>query len=463
VRDVSGLERLLQPLESVSIDAAAGDESRSWLIAGDWRVLASPRSQVGSTWRSSVEIERFQHEDGRSLSAFQDENGHVHVPFDLEEAYRNYVTEAWADQGEVGKLSESQLRLYYRLKGFLPREFWLVLRRLFIRIGKASSFPSWPFDRSVDRLLRFYALCLLLESGLDEAAFAWFWPGSKQAALILSHDVESEAGLRLALELADLEEERGFRSSFNIVGAEYEIDMGIVRELDSRGFEIGLHGLHHDRSLFSSRAEFERQLPGLAEAASRLGAQGFRSPATYRVLDWLEELPVDYDCTVPHSDPYEPQPGGCCSLWPFMLGRIVELPYTLPQDHTLFTLLRRSGALWIEQAKAIEERFGLIQVLSHPDRGYLGDPGKRAFYIELLNALSERQQLWKALPRDVSAWWRRRESGETRTSPEQLTGTIRRVDEPGGEYVLIEPPSAATHWLAPALSASRQANSSVPR
>ena len=44
-------------------------------------------------------IERFQLEDGRSLSAFQGQNGRVYVPFDLEEAYSNYVTEAWAEQG----------------------------------------------------------------------------------------------------------------------------------------------------------------------------------------------------------------------------------------------------------------------------------------------------------------------------------------------------------------------------
>ena len=83
------------------------------------------------------------------------------------------------------------------------------------------------------------------------------------AALILTHDVETGDGLRRALELADLEQERGFRSSFNVVAGDYPIDDGILRELTDRGFEIGLHGLHHDRSLFSSRAEFERQLPAL--------------------------------------------------------------------------------------------------------------------------------------------------------------------------------------------------------
>ena len=216
---------------------------------------------------------------------------------------------------------------------------------------------------------------------------------------MLTHDVESAEGLRLAVELADLEEERGFRSSFNVVGAQYPIDHGIVRELEARGFEIGLHGLHHDRSLFSSRAEFERQLPGLAEAARELHAEGFRSPATHRVVDWLSELPVAYDCTMFHSDPYEPQPGGCCTLWPFALGPLVELPYTLPQDHTLFTLLRqRSPRRGSRQVDAIDERFGLVQCLSHPDRGYLGDANKRAIYVEFLDGLAERPGLWRALP-----------------------------------------------------------------
>ena len=114
------------------------------------------------------------------------------------------------------------------------------------------------------------------------------------------------------MRIADLEQERGLRSSFNIVADEYPIDWGIVEELRGRGFELGVHGVFHDRSMFSSRAEFERQQPDLRAMAERLGADGFRSPATHRVIAWLADLPVSYDCTVPNSDPYEPQPGGCC-------------------------------------------------------------------------------------------------------------------------------------------------------
>jgi peptidoglycan/xylan/chitin deacetylase (PgdA/CDA1 family) len=433
------LQELLQPVDDVWLDDDGGGDTgvhREWLHAGDWRLLARPRRQDPPT---GALIERFESETGASVEALRTGSGKVFVPFALDDAYRAYVTEAWRESTDIRALSERQLRLYYRVKRLLPREFWLGLRRVFMRWVRLPAFPAWPLESGVDRLLRFYALCRMHAADVEEARFRWFWPERYRAALILTHDVESAEGLRLALDLADLEQERGVRSSFNVVGADYAIDEGIVDELRRRGFEIGLHGLHHDRSLFSSREEFERQLPSLAAVGERLGVDGFRSPSTYRVIDWLPELPVDYDCTVPHSDPYEPLPGGCCSLWPFMLGRLVELPYTLPQDHALLTLLRkRSVQPWLDQANAVERRFGLIQSLTHPDRGYLGDADKRAIYRELLDALVERDTIWKALPRDVARWWRRRAVGES-SAPEQLLGTMRIGAAP--EYAQLEPPA----------------------
>ncbi len=134
-----------------------------------------------------------------------------------------------------------------------------------------------------------------------------------------------------------------------------------------------------------------------------------------------------------HSDPYEPQPGGCLTLWPFALGPLVELPYTLPQDHTLFTLLRqRSPETWLRQVDAIVERFGLVHCLSHPDRGYLGDANKRAIYVEFLDGLAERPGLWRALPREIADWWNRRRPTEA------ALGTIRRQ----GDGAVLEPPVA---------------------
>jgi hypothetical protein len=439
----SALGRLLAPLEPLDPLAldALGEGSAQWLRSGSWQLFAGARGENPPAGKT---IATFVGDADQSFNAVHAEDGTVFVPFDLDQAYRNYVTESWCETATQHKLNEGQLKLYYRIKRLLPRSFWLNLRRAFIKLGKPPAFPTWPFDSSVEQLLRFYAQCLLLQANVDEAGFAWFWPGSFKAAVILTHDVESADGLRLALELADLEEERGLRSSFNIVGAHYPIDYGIVEELRGRGFEIGLHGLIHDRSLFSSREEFERQLPELRAAAERLGSVGFRSPATYRIPAWMQELPADYDSSVPFSDPYEPQPGGCCSIWPFMLGSIVELPYTMPQDHTLLTLLRQKSAqTWLAQMEAIVERFGLVECLTHPDRGHLGDPDKRAVYAAVLDAVTANDRVWKALPHEVASWWRRRDAGETR-APEQLAGTIVRAD--GSAFASFRAPDA---WAEP--------------
>jgi len=432
----SQLARLLAAQTDACVADASGSGAACWLRTDTWRLFVRPR--LGDS-PSGDEIERFLLPSGATVTAVYDSGERcAWVPFNVDEAYENYVGERWRGGVNTRLLTNRQLRMYYLAKRLIPRRVQLAARRAYTKRLGLPEFPSWPLDDSVSRLLRFYALCLLLGAGAETIPFRWFWPNDFDSALILTHDVESGEGLRLALALADLEEERGFRSSFNVVASEYPVDHGVLRELRERGFEIGLHGLRHDHSLFSSRGAFERQLPALAVAAQSFDARGFRSPSTYRVHDWLGELPVAYDCSVPHSDPYEPSPGGCCSLWPYFIGSLVELPYTLPQDHTLFTVLRnRSIDVWLRQVDAITRRYGLIQCLSHPDRGYLADSEKRGFYAALLDALSERPRLWKPLPYELALWWHERDAG---SPADRISyGTIRRGDD--GAFASLVPPS----------------------
>jgi hypothetical protein len=404
-----------------------GDGRPHWLHNGSWRLYARSAREGPE----GEPIASFVREDGTVVRAVVDPmTRDVVVPFSFEEAYLAYVSETWRQGIPPRGLSPGQLAMFYRAKTLIPRRLQLAARRRLVRRQGVPEFPSWPCDTSVSSLLRFYAACLLRAAGRGHGEFVWFWPEGKHAAVVLTHDVENESGIRLSLELADLEEESGFRSSFNF-GGWYDVDPGVLRELTRRGFEVGMHGLTHDRALFSSRDAFEERLPRLAELAGRLGAVGFRSPATHRVFDWLAELPVEYDCTVPNSDPYEPLPGGCCSVWPFFIGSIVELPYTLPQDHTLLTLLaHRSPRLWLEQAATIEREHGLIQCVSHPDRGYLGDQDKRAVYAEFLRGLGEREKLWRALPREAASWWRRRGDSDP-AGADVSRGTARIGDDSG--------------------------------
>jgi hypothetical protein len=428
------IERLLQLDDALAprLDDR-GQGLPTWFDRDGWRIFAPPAS---SQEVAGDVVMSFSAADGGPATLRHDATtGSAFAPFDIGGAYDGYVFERWIETTPNRRLSQRQLDAFYRIKPLIPRMAQLQARRLLIRWQGLPGFPEWPLDLSVARLIRFYAFCVLLAQGRTEASFRWFWPDAFTAAIVLTHDVESEEGLRLALTIADVEQELGFRSSFNL-GAWYRVDPGLLRELTSRGFELGVHGLRHDRSLFASRAAFEAQRGPLGELMSRYDARGFRSPSTHRVMRWLGELPVDYDCSVPHSDPFEPQPGGCCTLWPFFIGRVVELPYTLPQDHSLFTLLgHKTPQLWIEQAARIEAQYGLIQCVSHPDPGYLGDSRNRACYAEFLRAIADRPRVWKALPREVASWWRERDAGIGEPTP----GTVRIGENP--EDVALEPPS----------------------
>ena len=70
-------------------------------------------------------------------------------------------------------------------------------------------------------------------------------------------------------------------------------------------------------------------------------------------------------------------------------------------------------------------------VLTHPD--YAHDPRVLQGYRRLLQTVQDDPSVWRALPREVSDWWRRRASstvedsdtGWTIRGPAALDGTIR--------------------------------------
>lgn len=417
-----------------AIISRPGTAPHQWLTAPACRVLVRPRPTSGAEVFAT-----FRDASGHDFACLDHGDGRVELPFSLSEAYESFVLERWVARTGARRLSPHILNLYYRCKPLLPRVVQLWVRRRWMALKGSPGFPRWPHDDSVERLARFYAACVLRALRSSEVGFRWFWPNGCHAAAILTHDIEGASGMRNALRVAEIEERHGLRSSFNVVGDWYSIDWGVLRDLSARGHEIGSHALHHDRSLFSSRAEFERQLPLLRSSVAQLGASGFRSPATHRVPAWFAELPVEYDVTMPLSDPYEAQPGGTCSAWPFFIGPVLEMPYTLPQDHTLFTLMgRRDSSAWIEQMLRVKRRFGLIQCVSHPDRGYLADQRNEMSYREFLDALRSQDDVWHALPREVCRWWRARADGGSLPGLALVRG--RLVTAPNSTLAVIQPP-----------------------
>ena len=183
-------------------------------------------------------------------------------------------------------------------------------------------------------------------------------------------------------------------------------------ELRSRGFEIGIHGLKHDGKLFSSRNEFERRAKKINHYLQELNAVGFRTPLTHRNREWMQAINLDYDLSFFDTDPFEPIPGGAMSIWPFFIGRFVELPYTLVQDYSLTNVLgEESPKLWLEKVEFIRKYHGMALVNSHPD--YLKDSSCYNVYSEFLRSMQEKNDYWHALPHEVSKWWRDRSEGKT--------------------------------------------------
>ena len=298
------------------------------------------------------------------------------------------------------------LRVFYRLKPAIPYGLQMAARRQLARNLSHRAFPAWPIEPAlIQRRVRAFGAELQAQ-GLERLAVVNPWPGDHRFAVSLTHDVEGPRGIRRIADLLEIERRHGFVSSFNFVAEWYSLPRSVREDVRDAGCEIGLHGITHDGALFADRQRFEASLPKIRHYLEAWDAVGFRSPSTLRHARWMHELPVLYDSSFPDTDPFQPQPGGCCWIFPFFFGDVVELPMTLDQDHTLFVLRReRSIDGWARKSLWIIANQGLINVNVHPD--YLDDATTRR-YEELLAFLACQPGGWHALPREIAGWWRER-------------------------------------------------------
>jgi hypothetical protein len=247
--------------------------------------------------------------------------------------------------------------------------------------------------------------------GIDTVPFVWFWPDGASSCTIMTHDVEQLAGRNFCGQLMDLDESAGIKSSFQIVPEErYPVPEGFLDEVRNRGFEINIQDLNHDGRLFSSREEFLCRVERINGYGRKYHALGFRSGVLYRDQAWYDALQFSYDMSVPSVAHLEAQRGGCCSVMPFFIEKMLELPLTTTQDYSLFHILNDySINLWKRQVDAITEKHGLVSFIVHPD--YVIEDRARATYQALLEYLArvrQERKTWIALPREVDRWWRER-------------------------------------------------------
>jgi hypothetical protein len=305
-------------------------------------------------------------------------------------------------------------RIYYTIKPYVDWRLRMAFRRWLARRTLRRAQTVWP---------------VLERAGRPPEGWRG-WPAGKQFAFVLTHDVEGERGLNRVKQLAEIEMELGFRSSFNLVPeGEYLVSKDLREWLTGAGFEVGVHDLRHDGSLFRSHRDFCHQAPRINYHLKEWGATGFRAAFMFHNLDWIRELDVEYDASTFDTDPFEPQPDNVGTIFPFWVegkdGRpgYVELPYTLVQDSTLFPLLQeRTADIWKRKVDWVAQRGGMALVNVHPDYLTVNEQpsSAREFplarYIDLLTYVKQRYAgvYWNLLPRDLARWFRSRQASVSR-------------------------------------------------
>ena len=347
-------------------------------------------------------------------------------------------------------------RLYYSIKPLLPLRMRFAVRRWFAVRKRPQVEGAWP-----------------IMPGSEAPPEGWpGWPEGKQFALVLTHDVEGTLGLGKCDRLTKLERELGFRSAFNLIPeGEYRVTDDLRADFRACGCEVGVHDLYHDGKLFLREHEFSANAVRINHYLREWGAAGFRSGFMLHNLDWLHQLDVLYDASTFDTDPFEPQPQGRNTIFPFWVPRskmlktetrkteieeyrteavsasqpfsvspsssnlsasseqisasqpfsvsafprdgYAELPYTLPQDSTLFLLLKeRHPDIWFQKLDWIARHGGMALVNVHPDyMRFDGQPSSphtypADYYRQFLQYARRRYKdsFWQPLPRDLAAF-----------------------------------------------------------
>ena len=348
--------------------------------------------------------------------------------------------------------------LYYSIKHLIPRRMQLLLRRKVIERKLRHTGNVWP-----------------IHEASKKAPDGWQgWPEQKKFALVLTHDVDTAIGAAKSERLMEMEFQLGFRSSFNFVPERYHLPAAIRHTLTTHGFEVGVHGLTHDGMLYRSREIFSGKARRINQYLKEWRAVGFRSPAMHHRLDWIHELDIEYDASTFDTDPFEPQSDGAGTIFPFWVANgtpqdvtdhgasfrssalpanckrlqgaadarkrpasysplgeqaddkadavscnrlpqdgYVELPYTMPQDFTLFVLMRHENIeIWQRKLDWIAAHGGMALMNVHPD--YINFDNKRGgveeyparFYRQCLEYVKKKYEgkYWHALPREMARY-----------------------------------------------------------
>lgn len=293
---------------------------------------------------------------------------------------------------------------FYSVKPVIPRRFQIFLRRRISKYKRRKYHHIWPIDSTSGHLPKNWT----------------GWPDNKRFALVLSHDVDTQVGHDRAIDLLNIEKSLGFRSSFNFVPERYNLSKNIINHIKNEGFEVGIHGLKHDGKLFKNKKIFLERASKINRYIDDWEIDYFTAPSMICNSNWLHNLNISHSTTSFDTDPFEPQSNPINSIFPILQNNLqsnnkfVELPYTLPQDHSLFIIQQEKDiSIWKNKLDWIADKGGMALLNTHPDYMDLSSCKNNfekypvQYYIDFIEYIKTefKGQFFHALPLEVSNFY----------------------------------------------------------
>lgn len=280
--------------------------------------------------------------------------------------------------------------------------------------SNAFPFPRLPLDDFVDALRR---LCATLACGRPPAVTG-LWPGGRQAAVTVTHDVDTawvlEPRRRAVLEeMLATETTLGFRGAWFVTGRTLSPTRhaAALASLARAGHEVGPHGWRHDARLNYLSAT--RQEQAMAKARARFQVCGGLTPPGIRT-PWYCSSPqlfgvlarhFAYDSSVVNASALFTRGtnSGCATVFPY---RALELPLTLPVDTVLDP--DDGAAVLLALAGTIVAQGGVVVLTFHPQPHQSANPRGLRLHRRLLEGLRalHGDTLWSATPAEIVRQYR---------------------------------------------------------
>jgi len=350
--------------------------------------------------------------------------------------------------------------IYLTISGILERE---LSNDVFLKLVKE------PFLDSLSEIIFRAIRHLIINSGYPLVTKP-FWPNNKQFALCLTHDVDEvrktyqyfTRSLKFLRQfdfkgiinefhslinklrknddpywtfndLINIEKELNVRSSFYFlrehgrvnlfnrktwrhIGRRYTFKhpeiVKLIRELNSNGWEVGLHGSFYSYTNFNMLKEEKKELEkalGSKVIGVRQHNLNLSIPETWRIH---EALSFDYDTTLGSNKYVGFRWGTCFPFYPYdtVMNRflkVLQIPLHI-EDIVIFRYQNpwENCRLLIDKVKGYK---GVLTILwHHTVFNEVEYPNYAKLYIDIIK-LSKEKDAWVTNAAEISKWWRSRE------------------------------------------------------